>query len=540
MNEQTRSDDHQSKRQRARISPTVFGIPWLMLATVAVVALVSGEAFLRGLDVSTSFILDNFAWLFNWTALACLIIVMAAYFSPFGRLRIGGAEAKPKISFRNLVWIVLCTMIAAGLLFWAAAEPIYHLTAPSKASGAAPGSPEAILFTMRTMFLEWTWAPFAIYTAFALICAYAFFNLNERISVGSALVPLFGPKVKRFARVIDTVCLISLGAGMAASLGTGTVTIAGGIASTFGISSEPVLWGVIIALIVTTFVISSITGVMKGIRILSSFNAKIFFGLLAFFLIFGPTVYSLSIGSEGFGSYLNNFFSDILNTGVAFDDSWNKAWPVFYWCNWLAWTPVTATFIASISRGFSMRQLIIAGLVVPSLFSMLWITAISGASIYFQLHGVDIQSYMNATGPESAIYIIFQQLPLSRVVIPIYLFIVFISFVTASDSNTSAVAEIAMRNNTSPEDDSASAPAWIKIVWGATIGLVTWLVITWGGIDGIKAASNLGGFPNLFLMILALCSLSVAILRVSRTPSSSATAPAAPTPQDVDPEPQKG
>ncbi|WP_022868693.1 BCCT family transporter [Schaalia vaccimaxillae] len=514
MSVEAGSDSTRGSQTKMGISPAVFGIPWLLLATIAVVALVSGEVFLRGLNLSTSFILGNFAWLFNWTALACLIVVIFAYFSPFGRLRIGGSRARAKISFRSLIWIVLCTMIAAGLLFWAAAEPIYHLSTPALSSRAVPGSPEAILFAMRTMFLEWTWAPFAIYTAFSLICAYVFFNLGERISVGSILVPLFGPNVQRVSRIVDIVCLFSLGAGMAASLGTGTITIAGGISSQFDIPSSPLLWGIIIFLIVLIFVFSSITGVMKGIRLLSSFNSKIFFGILVFFALFGPTVYSLSIGTERFGSYLSNFFFDILNTGTAFEDGWNQSWPVFYWCNWLAWTPVTATFIASISRGFTMRQLISAGLIVPSVFSMLWITLVSGASIYYETQGVDISGYMAANGPESAIYIIFQQLPFSRVVIPIYLFIVFISLVTASDSNTTAVAEISTRGTSLMEDKKNMPALFVKIIWGVTIGLVAWLVISYGGVEGIKAASNLGGFPSMFLVILGLISLVVVMSRI--------------------------
>src|SRR5699024_5821918 len=134
------------------------------------------EAFLNGLNAVTNWILENFTWAFNLTTLACLITVVVIYFSPFAKVRIGGRKARPIMSFMNLVWITLCTTIAAGILFWACAEPMYHLYAPAAFEGVEAGSPGAAMFAMKTMFLEWTWSPYAIYTTATLIFAFVFYN----------------------------------------------------------------------------------------------------------------------------------------------------------------------------------------------------------------------------------------------------------------------------------------------------------------------------------------------------------------------------
>lgn len=504
MNENT-------KEVNLKVKKMVFLPPWILLVVMVVISLVNGDAFLKGLNAVTSWILDNFAWAFNLTTLACVFTIVIVYFSPLAKVRIGGRKARPIMNFINLVWITLCTTIAAGILFWGCAEPIYQMYGPAVAEGVEPGSAGAALFAMKTMFLEWTWSPYAIYTVATLIFAFVFYNMRKPHSIASAFVPVFGDKVSKYNSLVDVICLFALVTGMAASLGTGTMTIAGGIENVFGIKSSPLTWGVIIILIVTTFVISSISGIMKGIRILSDVNAKVYMVLLVFLLIFGPTSFMLNFASESLGAYLRDFFPMSLATGEIFGDGWAKGWPIFYWCNWLAWTPITAIFLGKILKGYTIRDAIHCNFVIPSVFATIWMGLFSTASIYYEMNGKGFYELLQNSGPEAVVYGVFRQLPLSTLVIAFYLFIVFISFVTASDSNTTAMAGLCTSGITQEEQNS---PAWLKIVWGVTIAAVTWILISFAGIDGIKAASNLGGFPNMFFMIIMI----IGLLKVCKNP----------------------
>lgn len=489
----------------------VFFPPWILLVAMVVVSLVNGDAFLSGLSIVTSWILNNFAWAFNLTTLACVATVIIVYISPLGKVRIGGSKARPMMKFLDLVWITLCTTIAAGILFWACAEPLYHLYTPAVSEGVEAGSSGAAVFAMKTMFLEWTWSPYAIYTVATLIFAFVFYNMNQSYSMGSALVPVFGEKVRKYNGVVDVICLFALVAGMAASLGTGTMTIAGGVEKVFGIPSGPVSWGIIIIVIVATFIISSVSGVMKGIRLLSSINAKVYMVLLVFVFVFGPTAFMLNFSAESWGAYLTDFFHMSLMTGDIFEDTWTKSWPIFYWCNWLAWTPITAVFLGKILKGYTIRDAIKCNFIIPSVFSTIWMGMFATASIYYELNGVGLYDTLLDKGTEAVVYAVFDQLPLSIIIIVFYLFIVFISFVTASDSNTNAMAGLCTNGLNQDEQES---PAWLKIVWGLSIGIMTWILISFAGIDGIKAASNLGGFPNMFLVIIMI----VGLLKISRNP----------------------
>ncbi len=499
------------EKTNLKIKLGVFAPPWIMAILLVVFSLRDKDGFLAMLNQVTSWILTHFAWLFNGTMLFALAVVLIVYFSPLGKVRIGGRKARPMMKYTDLVWITLCTTIAAGILFWACAEPLYQMYAPPVREGVEPGSTGAAMFAMKTMFLEWTWSPYAIYTVATLSFAFVFYNMRQRYSLGSALVPLFGEKIHKYSSLVDVVCLFALTAGVAASLGTGTITIAGGIEKLFGIKSAPLTWGIIIAVIVATFIASSISGIMKGVRVLSSINAKVYMVLLVFLFVFGPTTFMLNFTVESWGEYVKDFLPMSLYTGEIFKDGWAKSWPIFYWCNWLAWTPTTAVFLGRILKGYTIKDAIHCNFVIPSVFATVWMGLFSTATIYYEMNGLGFYENMLQSGAESVVYMVFEQMPLSFIIIPFYLFIVFISFVTASDSNTTAMAGLC---TSGAVEEGKESPAWLKILWGVTIALVTWILISFAGIDGIKAASNLGGFPNMFLLIL----MGVSLLKVAKNP----------------------
>ncbi len=200
-----------------------------------------------------------------------------------------------------------------------------------------------------------------------------------------------------------------------------------------------------------------------------------------------------------------------LETGEITGDSWAKSWPIFYWCVWMAWAPISGVFLGKILKGYTVRDAIKCNFLIPAAFSAIWMGLFSTSSIYYEMQGKGLYDGMLSKGTESVVYEVLEQLPLSGIIIPFYLFIVFISFVTAADSNTNAVAGLCVNGITV---DNQESPAWLKICWGVTLGVLTWIVISFAGVDGIKAASDLGGFPSMFIIAI----LAVGLIKVSRNP----------------------
>ena len=483
----------------------VFIVPWALAIITIILNFVNGDAFNSVIMTITGFILDKFSWLFALMAFVCVILIIAAYFSKFGGVRIGGRNAKPVMNMTNYVWIVLCTIMAAGILLWACAEPMYHYYGPP--ANITPESEEAIDFLMKNIFLEWTFTPMCIYGVPAILFAFLFYNAKKDYSLGNMLYPTLSYETaKKISPVVDVICLLALVCGMAASMGSAVFLVTGGMSTLTngGVSSGALTWTVVGAVIVAAFVASAVSGVMKGIRILSTFNSRIYMVLGLFVFLFGPTFYVLSLIVEGFGAYLTDFAAQSLFLSVRNGDHWADWWPVFYWCNWMAWMPVTSAFLGRISRGYTVREAIRVIVVFPALFSVFWLGLFSGSALYYELNGAGINEAMTNGGTEFATYAVFQQMPIPTITIAVFLLIVFVSFVTASDSNTNAMSGLCTSGLTAEDTES---PTWLKIVWGVTIGAMCIIFINaFQTTDALKYLSNLGGFPVVFFLIIICIS----------------------------------
>ncbi|OAL59296.1 MULTISPECIES: BCCT family transporter [unclassified Halomonas] len=505
------------------LRPLVFWPTFLVLFAAVIASYINLDAFLAVASGLNTAILNNFSWLFSIGSLYLLVMAVIVYFSPIGHVRIGGPSAKPLLSPLRWFSITLCTTLAVGVLFWTTAEPLYHFMSPPSSSGLEAGSSDAMVFAMSTMFLHWTFTPYAIYAVPALIFALAFYNLRLRFSISSMLEPLFGSRIRRFAGLIDAVSLYALVAGMASSLGTGALTLAGGVGQYLGGETSPLRLGVIVAIIVTTFVLSAASGLQKGIARFSSLNAGLLLILGVFAFIAGPTIFSLALGVESFGVFIDNFLTKSLFTGAAGEDQWPQWWSIFYWAVWFSWAPVAALFLGKISCGYTVREFLRVNLLYPALFASIWIVIFSGTALYYQAHtGVDLYATLNDRGVENVLYALFQQLPFSGLWIPILLFIAYISYVTAADSQTDAIGNLCTRGLTA--DSDLNAGITMKVTWGVIVGIVAWVMVSFVGIDGVKMLSNLGGLPALFIVLIATGSLWVWLKnpdRLNRVPTST-------------------
>ncbi len=292
---------------------------------------------------------------------------------------------------------------------------------------------------------------------------------------------------------------------MAASLGAGIFTLMGGLEAILGIPKSNFLLGVIGFAVVGTFIISAVSGLAKGIALLSDLNIKAFIALAIFVFIFGPTLDMLQMAVMGIADYFYYFIPRSTNIGANIDASWQNSWTFFYWAAWFAWAPVSALFLGQLAVGYTVRDYIHFNFLLPCLFISIWLMIFSGISIEFDLQkSGELYNLMKAQGEQNVLYAVLAELPLAQMVSLFTLIIVFISYVTAADSNTSAMSSI---SSIGINPDNPEAPLTVKIIWGCFIGLIAWIMITTAGVDGIRLLNVLGGFPALFLIIGVMLGL---------------------------------
>lgn len=493
-----------------KIRPWVFFPAFILLVLTVAFNFINYDKFIELTTQAKNFMVVDMGWLFSIAGVLSFVVVIAAYFSPLGNVRLGGESAKPLLKKSSWFAITLCTTIAAGILFWGTAEPIYHLAYPPVSLGIKPMSPEAAKFAMETMFLHWTFIPYAIYAVPTIVFAFAYYNMKRSFSVGSEIAPLLAEeKQKKINGLIDAVVLFTVATGISASFGTAIMNMGGGLNALMGMNNDRNLWVGIAIVATTAFIISSGTGLMKGIKILSDVNMYIYYIILALLIVLGPAAYFSNLGTEAFGGFMDHFFSKALFTGASGADPWPSGWTMFYWSNWFAWAPVSAVFLARISYGYKIKDLVFMNFVVPGIFNTIWMTILSGTALNFQMTGrVDILAKMQEQGVSAASYAVLSELPFSKIIIAVYLMAVIVSFITATDSTTNAMASICTKGIESGDQE---APLYLKVIWGLIVASVAIVFITTLGIDGVKMISYLGGFPALFIGILSIVSLSLLI-----------------------------
>ncbi|WP_168797535.1 BCCT family transporter [Neolewinella litorea] len=488
-----------------RIRYTVLLPPLVPLVICAVVALRNPVGLIAYAQGASDWILVHFDWLFSWSCTAYLLLLAVVYVSPLGRTVIGGAGAERLLTPWRWFAITACTTIATGILFWGIAEPIYHLSAPPPAGEAEPAE-----FALSTLFLHWTLTPYAIYTVGGLLFALGFYSHGQPFSLSTLLRPVFGPRVHvRAGAIVDALCLFALVAGMAAALGAGSLALSGGLSGYLGgaaTGATPFRLAVIIGCIVAAFSVSAATGLQRGIRLLSNYNIIGFILLAAFVLLAGPLWETVQLAGRGLLDFADNFLARNLGIDPGIPAAWSHAWTSFYWANWYAWAPITALFLGRLARGYSVRRFIEVNLLFTSLFGAGWMVAFGGTALVLDgQSGGALTGALNAGGPEAVAYALLAQLPGLWFTALVFLVLIFLSYVTAADSNVSAMSALCMRD-VGPH--SAEAPVGMKLLWGITIGVTSWVLVSFAGLDGIRLISTLGGFPAMLLFLLGAVGLA--------------------------------
>lgn len=475
----------------------VFFPPFVFLLAGTLISIFYKESFLKTASYFHHKILHSLGPIYSLVAFFMVIVCIIAFFSPLGKVRIGGEQAKPSLTRWQWFTISLCSTVACGLLFWATSEPLFHYFRPPDSIPAADA-----VFSLSSLILHWTFTPYALYTVPALLFALNFHNFNNELSFASCFYPLLSQRIcKKLNTGVDCLCLYSLVIGMSASLASGILILWGGLNHLFLLPKNVWSLGGITLAIVITFAVAAASGILKGVRVLADWNVKLFALIIFYVFCCSDLFHILTLGLHSLIYYGRHFVELSLWPNIHPDDSWGYQWGVFYWAIWMSWAPVTALFLGKIAKGYTVREFIVMNFLVPSLFSFIWIALFGGLTLTYmpieKLYNLMIQN-----GPESIIYFLMGKLPYATPLIAVFILTCFLSFVTAADSNTVAMADIS-----SNAGEGTKQKKLLKVIWGVVLGVISYLTVIYAGIDGIKMLSNFSGVPVLFLMVLVMLSL---------------------------------
>lgn len=501
--------------EKVTIRKPIFVTMALIYIFVIVLGLVSPKAFADAETAIVNFVCVHFAWAYEFLTLAYIGFSAWCLFSgKVGNIIIGGKKAKPIMSKWNWFVISLCGGIATGIVFWGIAEPLTHfMSGIPLFSHIAAKSPEAAKMALSTAYLHWGISEYVYYGVPGIIIGIAVYNMKLPYRISSCLYPILGKKAMGvIGTVIDLVCVFGLAGGVSSSLCEGALQIGSGLGLLTNIKPNHVMWICILTTTVITFILSSYTGISKGVRFFSDCNAKLYFALLAFILFVGPTTYILNLFAESLGFHAVHFMEQSLYTGAwNKGDMWPTWWTVNYWSWMIAYAPLMGIFLAKIAQGRTLREFMIFNVVLPGAFGVLWFGIFGGAAIFYDIQtGGATWDLMKSAGTESAVFGFFNNLPATTVLRIVFLFTIFISIVTLADSMTTTISSLSINSKNTAV---VEPPAKIKIFWGIALSLVAFVNLatasTVGAVSGIDATKQLAitsAFPLLIVNYLLLIS----------------------------------
>ncbi len=478
-----------------------FLISVIVMVIFLIFGVVAPETFGLAAEAIFDHMIESWGWSFILGASLFLLIVVFLLFSPVGKIKLGADDEIP--AYSNLAWFSMlfsCGM-GIGLLFWGVSEPIWHYIWPLY-DEAMTG--ETVRSAMRYSFFHWGFHPWAIYAVVAGSLAYFSYRKGLPMLLSSCLEPILGQKGIEgpWGTLVNIIGVFATLFGLATSLGLGAMQIGAGLENLFGIASAPVLWVTIIIVITLAAVLSTITGIDRGIKWLSQINIVVALLLMLLVFIVGPTLFILQIFTQTTGDYLQNIVSmsfdmDASGTGA---EGWLGSWTIFYWAWWIAWAPFVGTFIARISRGRTIRNFIIGVMLVPVFVSMVWFSVFGGSALYVEYFGAGGISGAVEADPALGFFALLGQFPASSLLITVAVISVAIFFVTSSDSGTYVIGMLTSGGKLFP-------PMPLRITWGIGEGAVAAILLFTGGLGALQTASIVGGFPFMVIMLLMLYCL---------------------------------
>ena len=486
-----------------RLNPRVFYPSSFAILALLIFAFISPNLAATVFNNVQRAIVENGSWFYVLSVAVILVVVLFLGISRYGDVKLGPDHATPDFSLLTWLSMLFAAGMGIGLMFFGVAEPLMHFIAPPNAEG---GTIQAARDAMKTTFFHWGLHAWAIYALVALVLAYFCYRHGLPLTLRSALYPLIGDRIHGWiGHTVDVFAVTSTIFGVATSLGIGASQINSGLAYLFGIDISNTNQIMLMAGIIAIAVVSVVSGLDKGIRRLSETNMVLAVALLVFVLVLGPTVFLLQAYLQNTGAYIADIVRNTFNLFAYQKTDWFGGWTIFYWGWWIAWAPFVGLFIARISRGRTIREFVFGVLLLPTAFTLFWMTVFGNSAIDLVFNqGQNTLAEMVNENTSVALFIFLDQYPFANTLSLIAVGMIVIFFVTSCDSGAMVVDMLCSHG-------SNQTPVWQRIYWAVGVGVVAVVLMSAGGLEALQTMTIAAALPFAIILLIALGGLIKAL-----------------------------
>ncbi len=456
---------------------------------------------------------DKLGFLYLSLGLAAFFFMVFIIFSDIGQIKLGENGESPEFATSSWAAMLFCGGIGASILYWGCIEWAYYYQSPPFQLEA--GSEEAIRWAATYGLFHWGPIAWSIYLIPAIPIAYFYYVRKQpALKISSALVPILGEKHSTglTGKLVDILFIFGLLGGAATTLGLAAPLISEGLNVLFNLPKTTFSQVAVLGICTAIFAYSSFAGLEKGIKVLSNIN---FWGamlLLAFVLVFGPTIFILETGLDSLGRMMSNFFvmatwAEPFGGYGSFENThFPQDWTIFYWAWWLVFAPSMGLFVARISKGRTIKQMVAGSLFFGSCGCFLFFMILGNYGLSLQLSGqLDIVSILNTEGATKAIFSMLSALPYSTLVIALFTLLCIIFTATTFDSISYILASVVQK------DVTQEPMRWNRLFWAFTLSFLPAVLMFLGGLSTLQTAAIVGGLPLLVISVMLMMSAVKAI-----------------------------
>ncbi|WP_075699638.1 BCCT family transporter [Pseudovibrio brasiliensis] len=473
--------------------------------TFIVVVVLSGILFpdqLFNVGVSTmNYLTDKFGWIYMAGSFAYVMVMFFFAFSKYGNIRFGSDDSRPE--FSTFSWIAMLFSAGMGtvMLYWGVAEPVYHYINPLETTGIAAQTPAAAEFAMKQSFIHQGIQAWAAFSVVGLILGYLMYRKGESGLISNILLPWGRDKANGgWGKLVNLICVFGAIAGISTSLGQTGLSLSISSSYLIGTPDGPMTKIVLVGAITLITILCTTTGLEKGIKLLSDYNAYLLVGLIILVGSLGPTTQMINVYFDTMGNYMNDFFTDALMLPTFAADketSWIGGWPIYYYAWAIAWAPFVGPFIARVSKGRTVREFILGSMILPCLGIFLWVAFFGTIGLEASPEALEAA----AASSKAATFIVLEDFPLGTVISIGVVIALFTCFITSMNSSTFTLSSMS-------EDGSLNPSNKQKVMWTVAQGAMalTLMLATKSGIDLLQSISLIFALPLMFVLFVAMIS----------------------------------
>ena len=491
-----------SEKPRDQLNKVVFFTSAGLILAFTLMTIFFTDLSGKWISLTLNWVSATFGWYYMLAATLYIVFVVFIACSRFGSIKLGPEQSKPEFSMMSWAAMLFAAGIGIDLMFFSVAEPVTQYMLPPEGNGQTL---EAARQAMTWTLFHYGLTGWAMYALMGIALGYFSYRYNLPLTIRSALYPIFGKRINGpIGHSVDIAAVVGTIFGIATTLGIGVVQLNYGLKVLFHIPENLTVQAALILLSVVMATVSVTSGVNKGIRILSELNVLLALGLILFLLFFGNTEFLLNALVLNIGDYINRFMGMTLNT-FAFDrpTEWMNSWTLFFWAWWVAWSPFVGLFLARISRGRTIRQFVLGTLIIPFVFTLLWLSIFGNSALYQILHGnLDFANEV-ISHPERGVYSLLAQYPGFTLSASVATITGLLFYVTSADSGS-----LVLGNFTSKlADINNDAPNWLRIFWSVTIGVLTLGMLMTDGVSALQNTTVIMGLPFSFVIFFIMAGL---------------------------------